>query len=168
MCSYFYQRNPSRTSVLVNDQPTKPENGVLALTCDTLLSSQGAGAHLCEAFDLVLGQRSKLTDSVWTSQTDSIGVSCLDCFCSLPQDRPCLAHSHEDSVLANRRAAWCPLLPCDDVTICRRVRTGQIRSPTGIRARRTSLTEPRKAHCGGAKPLQMNNNCAFGGRSAAG
>jgi hypothetical protein len=51
-----------RLAAPINDRPAKPQNGVLALTCDTLLSSQGAGAHLREAFDLVLGQRSKLTE----------------------------------------------------------------------------------------------------------
>ena len=52
-------------------EPTRmgpPEHGVLALTCDTLLSSQGAGAHLGEAFDLVSGQRSQLTESERESQ----------------------------------------------------------------------------------------------------
>ena len=89
------------------------------MTCDTLLSSQGAGAHLCEIFTSFWGNVPNLQTLVVRVKTLNLACLTLDLICSLSQDRPCLAHSHEDSVLANRRAAWCPLLPCDVVTIRR-------------------------------------------------
>jgi hypothetical protein len=137
----------------------RPQNGVLALTCDTLLSSQGAGAHLCEAFGLVLGQRSQLTDFRRGSQNAVTSVL----------NPGLVPPSSRRTGLAWRTLSetQSPAEKCGLVSVTPlRCRNHTPRPPRGSNPVRHRLAardqHPRAASCCRSKPMRGNDNWPLG------
>jgi hypothetical protein len=99
---------------------TTPTHGVLVLICDTLLSSQGSGAHLNLASRQDFGA-TFLTYRFLRTRSNRLG--------GRVGPRGSLSVPAGPALLGALSAAWCPLLPCGGSTLCQRSLRGQIGHP---------------------------------------
>ena len=120
-CALVNQRNPSCGMA----QRANPKNGVLALTCDTLLSSQGAGAHRNLAFRPRFG-------ATFLTYGFRLGESNRPEWAIRPE-KDSFSHPREPAWLGALSAAWCPFLPRGRPNYTARPPNLQIRSPGAAR-----------------------------------